>query len=326
MTISDTLLVEETSRGASIARAGESSVVTGAFGYTGRYIAQSLVSQGQKVLTLTGHLNRTNPFGDRVSVAPLNFDRPDQLARRLQGASTLFNTYWVRFPFGQASNDQAIENTLTLIEAAREAGVRRVVHISVTNASEDSRLPYFRGKGLVERLIMNSGLSYAIIRPTLVFGIGDVLINNIAWLLRRFPVFALPGNGNYKVQPVYVEDLAKLAIEAAAREDNMVVDAVGPEVHTFDGLVRLIASAVHSKARIVHCRPKTALFFSRVIGRIVRDVVLTEAEVDGLMEGLLVSLEPPSGPTSFSEWLSENGGRVGVSYASELNKHYRRSA
>ncbi|MDP2660058.1 MAG: NAD(P)H-binding protein [Dehalococcoidia bacterium] len=326
MRTSGTLLVEERSTGISTAQADESSVVTGAFGYTGKYIARRLVSQGQRVLTLTGHLNRTNPFGDKVSVAPLNFDRPDQLARRLQGATTLFNTYWVRFPFGQASHDQAIENTLTLIEAAREAGVRRVVHISITSASLDSHLPYFRGKGLVEKLIMNSGLSYAIIRPTLIFGIGDVLINNIAWLLRRFPVFVVPGAGDYRVQPVCVEDLAKLATDAARREDNMVIDAVGPEVYTFDGLVKLVAASVHSKARIVHCRPKTALIFSRLIGRIVDDVVLTEDEVDGLMEGLLVSPEPPSGRTSLSAWLTENGGSIGIVYASELNRHYHRAA
>ena len=301
----------------------EVNVVTGAFGYTGRYITQRLLSMGKNVKTLTGRPGRESPFGDEVRAYPFNFDNPAELTKTLQGATTLYNTYWVRFPHGQVTFDRAVENTKTLIRSAEEAGVRRIVHVSITNASEDSPLPYFRGKGLLEKAIMSSKLSYAIVRPTVIFGAEDILINNIAWLLRRFPVFAVFGSGEYQLQPVYVEDMAEVTVSAARRDDNVVIDAVGPEVYTFDALVRLIAGRVHSGARIVHLQPGPALFLSRLIGYIVGDVVITRDEVDGLMMNLLVSKSPPTGQTRLSEWLEQHAETVGARYASELERHFR---
>jgi nucleoside-diphosphate-sugar epimerase len=192
----------------------ELNVVTGAFSYTGKYIAQRLLSAGKTVATLTNHPKRPNPFGERVRALPFNFDNRSQLEENLRGATTLYNTYWIRFPRGGTTFDSAVKNTEVLIDAARTASVRKVVHISISNPSADSVLPYFKGKALAEQAITNSGLEYAIVRPTLVFGAEDVLINNIAWFLRRFPVFPIAGSGDYLVQPVFVEDLAALAVTA----------------------------------------------------------------------------------------------------------------
>lgn len=301
----------------------ELNVITGAFGYTGKYITQRLLSAGKKVKTLTGHPNRHNPFGDRVSVAPFNFDNPDELTKSLQGATTLYNTYWVRFSYGQVTYDKAVENTKALIKAAEDAGVQKIVHVSITNASENSPLPYFRGKGLLEKAIVDSKLSYAIIRPTVIFGPEDILINNIAWILRRFPVFAVPGAGDYRLQPIFVEDMAEIAVSAAHQDQNAIIDAVGPEIYTFNELVRLIAGKVRSRARIIHLRPGFALFLSRLIGRVVNDMVLTRDEVEGLMANLLVSDGHSTGKKRLSDWLDQNGNSVGRKYASELNRHFR---
>ena len=303
----------------------ELNVVTGAFGYTGRYIARRLLSMGEQVATLTGHPERPNPFGGQVRVARFRFDDEGELARSLEGATTLYNTYWVRFPRGEVTFDKAVENTLALIRAARQAGVRRLVHISITNASVDSPFPYFWGKGVLERAIAGAGLSYAIIRPTVVFGPGDVLINNIAWFLRKFPVFAVFGAGDYPIQPVHVEDVAELAVSAAQAEGNVALDAVGPETYTFDEMVRLIAETVGSRARLAHLPPRLAHLLIRVAGCLVRDVVLTSDEVAGLMAGLLVSQDSPTGSTRLSDWLGQNAGVVGTGYASELRRHYRPS-
>jgi len=302
----------------------ELNVVTGAFGYTRRYITSRLLAMGKKVKTITGCPGRPNPFGDRVSAAPFNFENPGELTRSLRGATTLYVTYWVRFPHGEVTYDLAVENTKILIKAARKAGVPRFVYISITNASTNSPLPYFMGKGLLEKAIIDSGLSYAIIRPTVIFGREDILINNIAWLLRRFPVFAVPGRGDYRLQPVFVEDVAELAVSAALKDRNIIMDAAGPEIYTFDELVRLIAETVGSKARIVHLPPGQVLFISKQIGRIINDVVLTRDEVAGLMANLLVSQDAPTGEKAFSDWLKENSGSVGAEYASELAKHYPR--
>lgn len=302
--------------------AKEINVVTGAFGYTGKYITRRLLTRGKTVRTLTGRPGRPNPFGPQVRAFPFNFDKPIELARSLEGATTLYNTYWVRFPHGRVDYDLAVENTKILVRAAEEAGVRRIVHVSISNASKESPLPYFKGKGLLEEFIAGSKLCYAIIRPTVVFGDEDILINNIAWFLRKYPVFAVPGKGDYRLQPVFVEDLAEIAVSAGQGSDNIVVDAAGPEIYTFNGLVRLIAEKVGSRAKIIHLGPGRALFLTGLLSKIVKDVVLTRDEVEGLMANLLVTHGPPTGKTLFSRWLKENAPKIGTSYASELDRHY----
>jgi NADH dehydrogenase len=219
--------------------------------------------------------------------------------------------------------DRAVANSRALIEAAQRAGVRKFVHISITNPSENSPLPYFRGKARVERCIIESGLSYSIIRPTVVFGREDILINNIAWLLRRFPLFAIPGNGDYRLQPIFVEDLAALAMDSAARPESALIDGVGPKIHSFNDLVALLAQRVGSKAIILHVPPPAALLAAKAIGIAAGDVLLTADEVKGLMANLLVSDRPPLGQKRLTEWLAANARLVGVSYSSEIARHFR---
>ena len=306
-----------------VMRTAELNVVTGAFSYTGKYITRRLLSMGGSVKTLTGRPNGENPFSCQVSASPFNFDNPKQLTESLEGATTLYNTYWVRFSHGQVTFDRAIENTKTLIRAAEIADVQRIVHISITNPSEESPFPYFRGKALVEKAVTHSKLPYAIIRPTVIFGTEGILINNIAWLLRRFPAFAVFGSGDYRIQPVFVEDVAEIAVNAGHKDDNIVIDAIGPEVFTFDELVRLIAEKIHSRAKVIHVSPMLALFLARLIGYAVKDVVITKDEIQGLMSNLLVSESPPTGQTRLSDWLEQNADRVGASYISDLQRHYK---
>ena len=299
-------------------------VVTGAYGYTGRYLTQRLLQVGRSVRTLTANPSRPDLFGGRVEAQPFSFDDPGRLADALREADTLYNTYWVRFPYRDVGYERAVENTRVLFAAAREAGVRRIVHVSVTKADEGSPLPYFRWKAVLERELRQSGTSFAIVRPTLVFGREDILVNNIAWILRRLPLFVVPGDGRYRVQPVFVEDVARLCVELGSGRDDVAVDAVGPETYTFDELVRLVCDAVGSRARIVHAPPAIAFALGSLIGRAVRDVLVTREELEGLMANLLVSDGPPTAETSFRVWLAEHGSELGRTYASELARHYRR--
>ncbi len=302
--------------------------VTGALSYSGRYITDRLLRQGHRVLALTNHPDRPNPFGDRISFAPLAFDRPEELARSLAGVTVLYNTYWIRFPWRGTSYRQALANTQTLLLTARAAGVSRVVHVSIANAAADSPVSYYRGKAEAERILASAGLSYSVLRPTVLFGgrdpAEDVLINNIAWMLRRFLFFAVPGNGSSLIQPLHVDDLAEMAVEAGGQSGNAVRDAAGPETYTFEELVRLIARSMGSRARILRSPPWLVLAGARFIGAFVRDVVLTRDELGGLMANLLVSTEEPAGRTRISEWLASHASILGVKYASELDRHYRR--
>jgi uncharacterized protein YbjT (DUF2867 family) len=219
----------------------ELHVVTGAFGYSGRYITERLLRAGKRVRTLTNSPDREHPFGDCVEVRPLSFDDPERLARSLEGAGVLYNTYWVRFNYGDFSFARAVENTQALFAAARRGGVSRVVHVSITNPSEESPLEYFRGKAVLERALRETGLSYAILRPAVLFGGEDILINNIAWVLRHLPVFGVFGSGDYRLQPIHVHDFADLAVAQGAERTDRTIDAIGPETFTYRELVRELA-------------------------------------------------------------------------------------
>ena len=299
--------------------------VTGATGYTGRYITRFLLEEGHTVQTITGHPNRPSPFGDRVARHPFNFDRPDLLRETLAGTDTLFNTYWIRVSYGDRTHERCVEETRILFDAAKAAGVRRIVHISVTNPAPDSPLPYFRGKGQLEEALRDLGLPYAILRPTVLYSTEDILLNNIAWTLRKFPVVLLPGTGDYGIQPVFVEDLAELAVEASRGHDNIEIDAVGPEVFTYAQMVKMVRDKIGSRCLVVPSPKLLTYAAGRLLGIFLDDIVLTMDEIRGLSAGLLVSksgAEPPT-RTRLSEWLDQHGSELGRRYASEVQRHYR---
>jgi uncharacterized protein YbjT (DUF2867 family) len=296
-------------------------VVTGAFSYTGRHIAEALLARGRSVRTLSRKPDPSHPLASKVDFARLAFD--DSLVESLRGADTLYNTYWVRFERGETTFDRAVENTAKLFRAARAAGVRRVVHISVANADANSPFAYFRGKAATEEALRQSGLSHAVVRPTLVFGLGDILVNNIAWALRHVPVFLIAGDGRDEVQPVSVFDAARICVEAGDRVDDVTLDAAGPERWEFDDFVRIVKRATGGRAWIRHSPASVSLATASVAGLFLRDVILTRDELGMLKAGLLVSHEPPLGRDSFETWVAENGETLGRRYASELARNFR---
>ena len=296
--------------------------VTGAFGYSGLHLARLLLAHGERVRSLTGHPDRPDPFAGAVEVTRFRFDDPEAMRAALRDVRVLYNTYWVRFDHGAATFAGAVENTRALFRAAAEAGVERVVHVSITNPSAESPLPYFRGKALVEAALRDTGLSHAILRPAVFFGGRDVLVNNIAWLLRRLPAFGI-ARGRYGLQPIHVEDFARLALEQGSSRADTTLDAVGPETLGFEELVRLVRRAVGSRAALVPVPRLALLGAARLLRAFVHDVVLTSDEIAGLAANLLVSSGPPNGTTRFSEWLADNTEHLGVEWASELHRHYR---
>ena len=302
----------------------DTAILTCAFSYTGRYVARCLLAEGVSVRTLTRNPELRDPLGGLVPAAPLDFSDPDELCRTMQGAGVLYNTYWIRFGRERNTFDQAVENSRILYEAAALAGVGRIVHFSVANASQDSGLPYFRGKGQVEEILRDTGIPHAIIRPTLVFGEGDLLLNNMAWALRRFPFFPVFGRGDYQIQPIYAEDVAAQALAVGFASGNLVVDAAGPDTFTFEELLRLLASRVNARVRLMHTPAFLGFALTRLVGLLLRDVVLSRDEVDGLMTGLLTSHAAPAGTTGLAGWLEDNSDILGRQYVSGLRRNYRR--
>lgn len=307
-----------------VSQADGLQIVTGAFGYSGRYIASRLLQAGCRVRTLTNSPQRPNPFRGQVEVRPFDFDDPRRLAESMEGAEVLYNTYWVRFNHGDFNHSQAVENTLKLFEAACKAGLRRVVHVSITNPSADTPLEYFRGKAALEQALIDLGLSYAILRPAVLFGKEDILINNIAWVLRRFPVFGVFGDGLYRLQPIYVDDLASLAVEQGQKNENILIDATGPETFTYRQLVETLGRIIGKPRPILSVSTSLGYLASWIIGKWMGDVFVTRDEIAGLMADLLYTSSPPAGTTKLTDWASANAQTLGRHYASELARRIYR--
>ena len=297
--------------------------VTGGFSFTGRAIAARLLADGRDVVTLVRRADVANPFGPRVRAVDFRPDDPAALTAALEGVDTLYNTLWIRFPRGTLTYDVATDWTLRLVDAARRAGVRRLVHLSVVNASEDAPTEYFVAKARLEEAIRGCGLSYAIVRPTLTYGPGDILVNNLCWVLRRFPLFGVAGHGTYRLQPVHVDDVASIARQAAGGDEDLTIDAAGPEILAFDEFVRSLADAIGRRARLAHMAPLLVLATTRLLGVAVRDVLLTRDEITELMASLLVSGESPRGTIKFGGWVLAHADELGRTYHSELARHYR---
>lgn len=298
--------------------------VTGATSYTGRFIAERLVASGRRVIDLTRDPRAPHPLGELAVSAALDFDHPDLLTRTLEGVDTLYNTFWIRFERGPITYGWAVERSQVLIDAAERAGVRRIVHLSVINAARDAPTAYFRAKAAVEESLTRSGVPSAIVRPTVTFGPGDILVNNLAWTLRRLPIFGIPGDGMYPIQPVHIDDIADLAVQVGSMTDRRVVDAAGPDTFTFNEFVTLVRDAVGSRAMVVHLPVWAALAGASLIGLVVRDAVLKRDEVTELRSKLMVSAEPPTGAVRLADWLARHSDTLGRRWASELDRHFRR--
>jgi NADH dehydrogenase len=299
--------------------------VTGAFGFSGKYIAPRLLAH--EVITFTNSLQRPNPFGGSIKAFPYNFSEPHELEKSLRGIDALINTYWVRFDNPpHFTFAQVLANSKVLFDAAKRAGVSRVVHISITNPDRKSRLPYFRGKAELEDYLKKTGISYAILRPAVLFGKEDILINNIAWALRRLPVFGIYGSGQYRLQPIYVDDLAVAAIDHITQPVNEIIDATGPETYSYREMVEMIAREIGSRALIVSMPAMLAYQAVRVLGWMVGDVINTSDEVSGLMQEKLYVQSPPLGTTRLSDWVRASREEIGRRYASELRRRLNRES
>lgn len=299
-------------------------VLTGALGYTGKSVAERLLEQNIRLRTLTNSPNRPNPFGDAIDIKPLAFDDVDKLTKSLEGADVLYNTYWVRFNHKLFTFDTAIANTKILFEAAKRAGVKRIVHVSILQADEADDLGYYKGKHELENALLETNIPHAIVRPGVLFGRSDILINNIAWVLRHMPIFGVFGDGAYKLRPIHVDDMAELLITQAKGNHNATVDAVGPETFTYIELVRTLAIILQTRRPIVHLSQTLGYTISKLLNPFVRDVIITKEEIKGLMRGLLDSDQPATGTIKLTEWAMRHRETLGRRYASEVGRRTKR--
>lgn len=294
-------------------------LVTGATGYTGAYVTARLHERGRRVRTLT---RAAASVPAPIEAFPYRFDDPAALAAAFEGVDTFYNTYWVRFERGASTHDDAVRNSRALIDAAAAAGVRRMVHVSIMHPDLESPYTYHRGKAVVEAAVRESGMAYAIVRPATLFGGNEILLNNVAWLLRRLHSFAVPGDGRYPIRPTHVEDLADAMVELGGSDEPVVRDAGGPETFEFGALVRLIRREIGARALVVHLPPSLVLPLSRVVNRITGDVTVHREELTSLMEGLASHPGPGIGTRRYTDFLHAHRDTYGRTYAHEVRRNF----
>ncbi len=295
-------------------------IVTGALGYSGKVITEKLLEQGYIVKTLTNSLQRTNPFGNKIEVAPFNFNQKDKLIKSMETFDTLINTYWVRFNHKKFNHSDAVTNTKILFDSAKTAGIKRIIHVSITNPNINSDLEYFRGKGILEEYLETLSLPFSIVRPAVLFGRDDILINNIAWMIRHLPVFGVFGDGSYKLQPIHIDDFAQIIIEEAKLSDNRYINAIGPETYTYKMLCQTIMDILGIKKNIISVSPYIGYLAGKLISNMKGDVTITREEIKGLMDNLLYVDDLPMGNKKLSEYIQTNKDRIGKIYANELSR------
>lgn len=300
----------------------ERHAVTGAFGYSGRQIAKRLLRRGLDVVTLTNKPPQPEWFDRPLETCPLCFDDPERLARALDGVRVLYNTYWVRFNHRNFTHADGIRNSGVLFEAARRAGVERIVHVSIANPSEDSPFEYYRGKAVIERKLRETGVPHSILRPTVLFGHGDILMNNIAWTLRRFTIVGYFGKGGYRIRPIHLDDFADLAVEHGTHAGNEIVDAVGPEDYLYKDLLQTVSTIIGSRNLLLPIPKWTGYAVAKCVGWIHHDRFLTWQEIGALCANLLTSDAPATGSISLRDYLHENRDTIGRSYANELRRRF----
>lgn len=293
-------------------------MVTGAFGYSGKFLAHKLLDAGHVVETLTNKHPAVDPFEGKIKAHAWAFDDPAKLVEILRPVKVLYNSYWVRFNHKRFTFKEAVANSKILFQAAKEAGVERIVHTSITKPSKDSPYEYFRGKAEVEKALFESGLSHAILRPAVFFGGEDILVNNIAWALRKLPVFGVFGSGDYKLQPIFVGDFAELAKVQGESRENTVIDTTGPETFTYRELAKIIGEIIGVRRPVLSVPKWFGYLAGKGVGALTGDVTLTWEEIGGLSDGLLATDSPAAGTTKLTDWAKSHAATLGKKYASEL--------
>lgn len=292
--------------------------VTGAFGYSGQEIAKVLLERGHELITLTNRRPENDPFAGKVAAFPLQFADRAALANSLGGVDVLINTYWVRFNHKNFNHEDAVKNSGILFETAKMAGIKRIVHTSIANPSENSPFEYYRGKARIEKKLFESDIPHTILRPTVIFGANDILLNNIAWTLRSFPVMGIFGDGCYRIRPIHVNDFAELAADSVEESGNLTINAVGPEDYQYRELVAKIAEIIGIKRTLIRIPKSFGYLVASAVGFYQKDRFLTWEEIGALMAGLLSTDGPGRGKIKLSEWCRENAATQGKKYASEL--------
>jgi uncharacterized protein YbjT (DUF2867 family) len=263
--------------------------VTGATGFVGRHIAATLAARGHRVRVLARDPARARVLSElNVEIVAGGLADRTALDRLARGADALIHLVGIIVEQGaQTFTAVHVAGTQALLAAAREAGVRRFVHMSAVGArDEPGATPYHRTKRQAEQLVRDSGLSHAIFQPSIINGPESAPIRLLAQLHRWSPVVPVFGDGRFPTQPVWIDDVAVAFALAAERPDTVgVFELGGPHVLTYEEFLLTIGRATGHSRPLVHVPLGLVRAAVRVFDVFGPAAPLTSDQVQMLVEG-----------------------------------------
>jgi len=237
-------------------------LVAGGTGFLGSAIVRELLGRGETVAVLGRDAARSHRlFGDSAEAREADVTSPGgALDAAMRGVDVVINS--VQFPNFPIENKGKgwtfekvdLEGTRNQVDAAKKAGVRRFVYISGVGAAPNAKNHWFRFKWQAEEYLKSSGLEWVIVRPSWVYGPGDQALNRILGFGRFLPVIPTFGSGKQPMQPVFIDDLARVVADAATKPEaaNKLFELGGPEVMTMDDVYRTALQVQGKKRPILH--------------------------------------------------------------------------
>jgi uncharacterized protein YbjT (DUF2867 family) len=296
-------------------------LITGATGYIGRHLVARLVSRGEQPRCLVRNMRRAASIlpADKVELVQGDTVRPATLPAALRGIDTIvhgaFLTADRKESRGNRYEETNVDGTANLIRAAKAAGVKRVVEISGLGTKPDRPGSYMQGRYLAEKMVIESGLEWTIIRPSVLFGRGAPFVRGLVELIHTSPVVPLIGGGKTMFQPIYVEDVVTVIIkvlEETERTTGKIYTIGGPEYYSFSELFDALLKAMHKRRPKVYAPTPLVAIGAAVMEAVLPRPPLTKAAMslfsfDTITD--LNSIERDFGftPLSFSRYLERQG-------------------
>lgn len=274
-------------------------LVTGGTGYVGTHVCRALIARGflPRLLVRPGSEGRIpKDVRDRCRVSPGDATNREAVTCAAEGTSAIVHLVGIirEFPQRGITFEEAhVTATRNAVEAARRWKIDRLVHMSALGARPGGPTGYFDTKGRAEEIVRRSGLRWTIFRPSVIFGPGDRFVNDLAGMIRSAPLVPVPGDGKYRLQPVFAGDVAKGFADAVLRPgaEGKTFEVGGPERFSYGELLEKIAAGIGRRLRTIHVPLSVLRPAVRILERLER-FPLTTDQLEMLLSESICDHEP----------------------------------
>lgn len=263
--------------------------VLGAGGFIGTYLALNLIQMGYR-LSLLSHRKDPDFISPRGQIETHQGSIEDEksLVNCFRACEMVYHLVGIIAETKTKTFQKTVaDGTAKVVSAAKKTGVNKLFYLSALGAAENAETRYHQSKWQAEQHVTNSGLDYVIFRPSIVYGVEDKFINMIARMIRRSPLVPIIGDGKYKLQPVYVEELCAVMAMASKKESacGRIFDIGGPEQLTYLEIVDIIKRTLNLKRGTVHIPLALARMAAYILERILKPAPLTRDQLNMMQTG-----------------------------------------